>query len=134
MPNKSKDHGGNVKWESMTPADIKHETFTTQFQQEHGVPFVVRASGPCPRCGHPIVATHYLYEVEMFTGGEPSPDVLDSLREEVGRRVRSGALKRLESYRCPVYCTCGLPHKGRPVNEREGCGASFVLLVDAPTP
>jgi hypothetical protein len=128
----STDRVYDIKWESCTPKDIDPTAFRTSFRMVSGVPYMAQSKGKCPRCFHDIVSIENLMELDMFTGGQLSSEVIRDIHDEAERQVKAHKLAHRGTYRCRVFCTCGQPHKGRPVNEREGCGASFVLVVAGP--
>jgi len=133
-PGSAPDGAGELPWERTTPANVDLAAFRAQFRlTESAVPYMVRASGPCPRCSHAIQATDMLMELDMFTSRQDfSPELLSEIEGEANRRTRDGRLTAQREYRCRMICNCGRPHGGRPVNEVDGCGAAFVLVTPGP--
>lgn len=124
-----------VGWQLTSPPDVKPDTFSARFRLTNsGVPYMVRASGQCPRCGHDMQSTDMLMELDMFTGGQLTREALRDIESEADRLVQAGRLSRQRTYRCRMVCNCGKTHNGRPVNAVEGCGAQFTLVVPGPNP
>jgi hypothetical protein len=128
----SKRDGEPVAWSEGYPDTVDPQEFRARFRlTESGLPYLVRADGPCPRCKDPIWSIDTVLELDLFSGGSLSPEVIQDIAEETQRQFIAGLVEQKSVYRCRVICNCRQEHIGRPLNATPGCGAKFILHVPA---
>jgi hypothetical protein len=92
----------------------------------------VEVTGPCPRCRHRSSDGHPLFRVDGFNGGLRGTSGYRTLLAELDDLLHAGELTEVSETRADLLCRCSKVHDGQP-ERGSGCGASWSLLVKAPS-
>ncbi len=81
--------------------------------------------GRCPRCHHEMDVE---LPIALQTGGLKVSQAADSQLLERTARADDGQPGSAEFEKI-AHCNCQMPHKGRPDDAKEGCGAFGALVI-----
>jgi hypothetical protein len=107
--------------------DKARETITSVLLPDASCPVLIRATGDCPRCKHPVWDEHSLFLIDAL-------QQLDEAARDDAVNAVANALKSQDAcmdkgdVQWDMRCNCGIEHPGHPEKDFS-CGSTFVIRV-----